>query len=392
VPAPPVCDLDLGRMRADRRARLDDAMRDHGVDGLLLLGGANVRSATGVAPPAADQARALHERDVAIVVRDEQWPHLFTRFPHGVPAEWPQERVHDHVDLDGDEAARAVLRAVPPGALAVDDLTVALRHALADAGRAVDDAALVLGAAKVCKTSDELECIRRAQAINEEAMVDVLALVEPGVRTSELTGCFLRRVHGLGASHNVVEPVFQVMPRCVADGPFSVTGDPVYPTPPVDRRLEAGDVIWVDTGIDYEGLSSDFGRTWVVGGAPTDTQLDQFRRWEAVVDAVAGAIRPGATGADLTDVARAAAGGATPWLSYFYLVHGTGTASAEMPLIGTDLGPEVDASIVLEPGMVLVVEPVIWDDGECGYRSEDIFAVTEDGSRPLSDFPYSPFA
>jgi Xaa-Pro aminopeptidase len=110
-----------------------------------------------------------------------------------------------------------------------------------------------------------------------------------------------------------------------------------------------------------------------------------------VVDAVVGAIRPGATGADLTEAARAAVGGVTPWLSYFYLVHGTGTASAEMPLIGTDLGPEVDASTVLAPGMVLVVEPVIWDDGACGYRSEDIFAVSDDGSRPLSDFPYTPF-
>jgi Xaa-Pro aminopeptidase len=41
--------------------------------------------------------------------------------------------------------------------------------------------------------------------------------------------------------------------------------------------------------------------------------------------------------------------------------------------------------------MVLVLEPVIWDDGESGYRSEDIVAVTDTGYVRLSDFPYGPY-
>ncbi len=62
-----------------------------------------------------------------------------------------------------------------------------------------------------------------------------------------------------------------------------------------------------------------------------------------------------------------------------------------MPLIGTDLGDAFDEGQVLAPGMVLVLEPVIWDDGAAGYRSEDIVAVTDDGWMPLSDHPYDPF-
>jgi Xaa-Pro dipeptidase len=62
-----------------------------------------------------------------------------------------------------------------------------------------------------------------------------------------------------------------------------------------------------------------------------------------------------------------------------------------MPLIGTDLGPAFDDSIVLAPGMVLVIEPAIWDDGAGGYRSEDIVAVTDDGWAALSDYTYAPF-
>ncbi len=76
--------------------------------------------------------------------------------------------------------------------------------------------------------------------------------------------------------------------------------------------------------------------------------------------------------------------GTRPWLSYFYLAHGVGTDSAEMPFVGTDLGDEFDASLVLQPGMVLVFEPVIWDDGRAGHRSEEIVAVTADGFVRLS--------
>ena len=35
-----------------------------------------------------------------------------------------------------------------------------------------------------------------------------------------------------------------------------------------------------------------------------------------------------------------------------------------------DLGPAFDETIVLEPGMVLVLEPVIWEDGEGGWRHD----------------------
>ena len=55
-----------------------------------------------------------------------------------------------------------------------------------------------------------------------------------------------------------------------------------------------------------------------------------------------------------------------------------------MPFVGTDLGDEFDAALTLQPGMVLVFEPVIWDDGRCGHRSEEMVAVTDDGYVRLS--------
>ena len=50
-----------------------------------------------------------------------------------------------------------------------------------------------------------------------------------------------------------------------------------------------------------------------------------------------------------------------------------------MPMIGTDLGQEFDDNFVFPAGMVLVLEPVVWEDGTGGYRSEEIVVITEDG-------------
>jgi Xaa-Pro aminopeptidase len=62
-----------------------------------------------------------------------------------------------------------------------------------------------------------------------------------------------------------------------------------------------------------------------------------------------------------------------------------------MPFVGTDLGEDFDRSIVLAPGMVLVLEPVIWEDGHGGFRAEEIIAVTDDGYERLSNLRYDAY-
>jgi Xaa-Pro dipeptidase len=379
--------LDLGRMRRARHTRLVEAMRAQGLDVLVLLGQTNVGYATGAHPPAADQSRALHQRAVATVTADGAPPHVWTHAPEGVPGD-VDVAVDAGVDVEWDDGAEQLVDRLPPGRLAVDDATVPLWRALAP--RDPQDASGVLTAAKLVKTGDELECIRRAQAINEAAIDDVLPLLAPGVPATELTGRFLRRIVELGASANTVDPVWQVMPPAIADGPHTVTGDVVFPTVTTERRFAAGEVVFVDTGINYEGYQSDYGHTWVVGWELDDHHREHCRRWLATVDAVLDVTKPGATAHDLTRAAGEVYG-RRPWLAHLYLAHGTGTDSAEMPFVGTDLGTEFDQSIVLAPGMVLVLEPVIWEDGRGGFRAEQIIAVTDDGYQPLSHLGYEAY-
>ena len=100
--------------------------------------------------------------------------------------------------------------------------------------------------------------------------------------------------------------------------------------------------------------------------------------------------KAGATSGDLARAAIAANGGTKPWLPHFYLGHGIGTNAAEMPMIGTDLGQEFDDNFVFPAGMVLVLEPVVWEDGTGGYRSEEIVVITEDGYQSHHRLPLRP--
>jgi Xaa-Pro aminopeptidase len=78
-------------------------------------------------------------------------------------------------------------------------------------------------------------------------------------------------------------------------------------------------------------------------------------------------------------------------MPHFDLGHGLGIDSAEMPYVGSDIGAAFDETLVLAPGTVLVLEPIVWEDGAGGYRSEEVLVITEDGWEPLTDYPYDPF-
>ncbi|MEU1515148.1 Xaa-Pro peptidase family protein [Streptomyces sp. NPDC005811] len=391
---------DLARMRRECGARLQAAMTAQGVDALILLGNSAVSYATGVSWPLGDSGLAHVDRPVAVVTADDPWPHLFMPFREGSSGEalLPSDHIHPPVYLEYDEGVRnfagVLADLVPAGAtVAVDELTGAMRRAektLFPSG-SLRDASHVIGQAKLVKTADELSVIRKALRITEQAMAEVTGTLKPGARQVDLSARFLRKAYEYGALANVIDPIWQVMPDSKAEGVWTTHGDLALPLLSTERELAKGDVLWTDVGINYAGYMSDFGRTWVVGQDPTPHQKSLFKRWQDIIAAVKGVTRAGATGADLTKAATDANGGEKPWLPHFYLGHGMGVDSAEMPLIGTDLGQEFDESQVLQAGTVLVLEPVIWEDGTGGYRSEEVIVIEDEGWTALTDYTYAPY-
>jgi Xaa-Pro dipeptidase len=348
-------------------------MEAHGVDVVVLCGENNVAYATGHVAPSQEPARAGATRSVAVVTTTTE--HLVK-----VPL------------IDFDEGARGLVASLAdyPGTLAIDEYpSIALRMAL-DL-RSPDDARPLLTAAKFVKTPAEVEAIRRAQRINEMAMDDVLPMLRPGMRDTDLTALFFRRVFELGATGNTVDPIWNVVPNSLSEAPFTFTGHLPFPLPATGRVLEKGDVIFNDTGIDFNGWASDYGRTWCVGVDPDARQRSQFHRYLEIVDACCEVIKPGASAWDVAVAARRANDGDPPWLPHFYVAHGIGTESAELPFCGTDLGEQVESQVVFEAGTVLVLEPVVWDDGHGGYRAEEVVVVTADGCELVTEYPHTPY-
>lgn len=392
IPAMP----DMARLRADRYAKIQDQLEAQGIDGLVLLGSAGVAHSTGADAPGEDAGKAGLFRAVSVVIRGENAPHLYTPYLDGVPPELPADHVHGPLFPDLDDGIFDFVEALngyfPADArLGVDEQTHPMLRAFER--YQWSDASAVLGAAKIIKTPDEVSAIREAQRITEMAMETAREALRPGLRQTELSGIFLRRIFELGATANAIDPIWQVMTKTKAEGPWTTHGDLAYPISTTDQILREGDVIWVDAGICHQGYASDFGRTWVTSSHPTltDRQKTQFQRWRTIVDAARDILKPGVSALELGRAAIAANAGVKPWMEHFYLAHGIGTDSAEMPLIGTDLGEDFDASLIMAPGMVLVFEPVIWEEGYAGYRSEDIVAVTDTGWVRLSGLRYDPF-
>ena len=396
---PPV--PDAGRMGSERLSRLCDQMRAQGVDGAVLMHGPHVTYATGHVPEAVDASHANHRRAVAIVSATDGTARLHAHDPvsdavsacaeAGGPL-WPE--LEDGAAAVG-EAIAEVLGDVAGHKVAVDGVTGAMARTRVLDGAELVDASRVLGPARVVKTADELACIDQSQCHTERAMEAALAVCVPGATRAEVAGAFLAALHDVdtlggddgsdSAFRNVIDPIFQPMPTRRDGGPRTFTGHVAFPTGVDNPVFAEGDLVWVDAGVAWHGYMSDFGCTWVPGRAPTAAEQSLFDRWMAVLEASLTVVRPGATLGDVGRAARAVESEETPWLPQFYLAHGTGLESAEMPMIGTDLGQAFDDGYELAAGMVLVFEPVIWSDGVGGYRAEEIVAVTDDGWRRLGD-------
>ncbi|MBV9870004.1 MAG: aminopeptidase P family N-terminal domain-containing protein, partial [Frankiaceae bacterium] len=192
---------DFERMRADRTARVREVMREQGLDAIVLLGNTNVSYATGAIWPLADAGRVNFEQPVAVVLADDESPHLFSpiRSDERLRAGIPNDHLHGPAHLDFDEGVEIFLSRLAdfvPGTatVAIDEWTHALRRSGSLIGEVPKDAGKVISKAKLIKTPDEVSAMREALRITEQAIGEVQKRLAPGVRQTELTATFLRTI------------------------------------------------------------------------------------------------------------------------------------------------------------------------------------------------------
>ena len=141
------------------------------------------------------------------------------------------------------------------------------------------------------------------------------------------------------------------------------------------------DLLLVDWGADGGLYQSDLTRVLVTGRI--SPKLERIYRvvLQAQTQAIA-AVRPGVRGEEIDGIARGVIGEAG-FGKYFDhgLGHGLGLAVHEGPRL------RPSSEVVLEPGMIVTVEPGIYLPGWGGVRIEDDLLVTRTGHEILTSLP-----
>jgi len=349
---------------AARLAKARRLMAERGVDALLINAGASLRYFAGVSWGAS-------ERLVAMLILPEGAPLVVApRFELGsleaelaIAAEiacWEEhENPHALLAARLGRARVAVDPALP--------YQMALRLQQAGPDLVLNDGGPLIDACRSIKSPAELAIMRQAKQMTLEVHRRTARILRPGITAGEVTR-FIEAAHrALGAAGNSF---------CIVE--FG-RGTSFPHGLPGERRLEADDVVLIDTGCHVQGYSSDITRTYVYG-----TPHDEHRRIWAIEreaqQAAFDAVRPGVPCEAIDAAARRVLERAglgpdyrLPGLPH-RTGHGIGLSIHEGPyLVRGDATP-------LAPGMCFSNEPMIVLPDRFGIRLEDHFHVTETGA------------
>jgi Xaa-Pro aminopeptidase len=347
---------------AQRRQRLAPCLADEGLDALLVSSPVSVTYLTGFS---GDSSYLILTRDRPVLVSD-------ARYTEQIAAECPGLEAHIRPPTQNlHQAVAEVLGRLGVRTVGFESghLSVAEWETLRDLARTVDwkggrDRVERL---RAVKDESEVAQIREAIAIAERAFTVFRALLRPEDREKDLCDAldhYVRRAGGQGAS----------FPPIVAVGERAALPH----APPTEKAVGEADFVLVDWGASGRFYKSDLTR--VLATRRISPKLEEVYRVVLTAQQRAvGMIRPGARAHEIDAEARMVI--AQAGYGEFFghgLGHGLGLQVHEAPA----LRPNSEA--VLEPGMVMTVEPGIYLPGWGGVRIEDDVLVTPDGCEVLT--------
>ena len=357
-----------------RRARVVDALRDAaGVDAVVIHGTAASRHDLQflTAFPARQEGY--------LVVSPGEPPALFVQLFNHVPNA-REMAVVERVEWGGTDSATTVATELRRrGVLRVGLVGAIPYQAHGRLVRSLPEIDLVdltpaFRRMRLVKSDEEIAWTRQGAALCDAALRTLVAEARPGMREYEL-GALVEHAYGrLGGGHGIC---------FLATAPMAGGGRYVPAQNWSGRLLREGDAILIELSAGVGGYTGQVLRTIAVGEPPA-AYAELHRVADAAYDAIVAAIRPGAAAADLL-----AAAGLIDEAGYTVcddVVHGYGGGYLQ-PVLRTPATSHVSApDLVLEPGMMLVVQPnVVSADGAIGAQTGQLVLVTDDGATPLHD-------
>lgn len=211
---------------------------------------------------------------------------------------------------------------------------------------------------RMIKSPAEIAKVKRACQIAGKAFARVPEIAREGVPLDDVFRAFQMLCLEEGADW------VPYLAGAAAQGGYSDVISPAHGKP-----LQAGDVLMLDTGLVHDGYFSDFNRNWAVTQAKTDAQEAHAQLIAATAAGFATA-RAGNTAADVNQAMQQVLSDRSDGSSSGRLGHGLGMSLTEWPsLIPTD-------HTMLEPGMILTLEPVVATEQGIMVHEENIVVTT----------------
>lgn len=250
-------------------------------------------------------------------------------------------------------------------------ISVQLYQRLQDAGViSIKNVDPLIQRLRMVKEPEELACIRRACEITDIAFAELLPQIHEGMSESDIDFILQTNMRKYPEVERMAERFI------VASGehgslPHGIAGA---------RKIRKGDLITMDFGCNCGGYWSDVTRTVCLGKA----SAQQREIYEITLRAQTAAIAfaaAGKTGREVDRVARDIIANAG-YGAYFGhgLGHSFGLDIHENPRCAQNEAGD----LVLDPGMIITIEPGIYLPGKMGVRIEDDILITDTGCENLT--------
>ncbi len=260
-----------------------------------------------------------------------------------------------------------------------------LKARIEKGGRKVSDLSEITTPLRMVKQPHEIEAVKEAARITEEAVDEMKKLIRPGISEYEL---YLKLEYEM-ALRSSMNFAFETIVSCGRNAFYLHHSDPEKDG---DGIAKAGSIIQIDVGARVDGYCADISRVFFVG-QPEGEDDKRMKLLELIRDLRKAAfefIAPGKTFASLNSQMYDIAG---KWLAGQGLITDNFTeedvrryywhnTSHHLGLDVHDVGPRDKE---FESGNCLAVEPGVYiPEWDIGFRIEDDLLVTEDGCQLLS--------
>ena len=229
---------------------------------------------------------------------------------------------------------------------------------------------------RLVKSEEEIEWLRIAAGMTDDAVGALHTVAAPGVSELDLVDAVERAYVGRGGTTHI---------HYLAATPMSTPTVCVPAQYPTARALEPGDALMCELSASYWEYTGQILRTFTVAADPTPLYRELHDVAEAAFDAVAGRLRPGATAAEL--VAASALIEDAGFTTRDDLVHGF-VGGYLPPVLGTPSRQLAGVpDFTFAAGMTVVVQPnVVTSDERAGVQTGELLLVTDDGARRLHSY------